>query len=234
MNQHIEHMELGQTGAETRPSPETSAIAARRFSIRRFLAKSLLFAAILKTQAACAGDEFTVGHYDEDAGGEDGEGGMMPDSGTDADADAGMDGGGGEGGDADAGTVYGFDNDPKKNACIKWLTMNGGVKVNASPDDNNCDPKPYGALPLAPSLDLGVWAKDVPNNNAIGFKSPYGITTYMTKCSPTPVPPNNSQMETLMLNGGYVSTTNASTLPKVDLVNASCANGAVYVMHIAP
>jgi hypothetical protein len=198
------------------------------------LANSALLAALIKTQAACAGDEFTVGHYEEDAGAEGGggEGGMTPDAGPDAEVDSGSDGGGGEGGDA--GPVYGFENDPKKNVCIKWMTMNGGVKVKASPDDNNCDPKPYGALPLAPSLDLGVWSKDAPTNNAVGFTSPYNITTYMTKCSPSPVPPNNSQMETLMLNGGYIGTTNASTLPKVDLVNASCANGAMYVMHLAP
>ncbi len=213
--------------------PETADLAP--VTSRRSLIARTALALVMQT-TACSGfsAEIPPEYNDAGEGGADASSDSMvitAEGGADAAKDAAAEA---DAGDADAGTVYGFANDPKKNVCIKWMTMNGGVKVNASPDDNNCDPKPYGALPLAPSLDLGVWSKDAPTNNAIGFTTPEKITTYMTKCSPSPVPPNNSQMETLMLNGGYVSTTNASTLPKVDLANASCANGAMYVMHVAP
>lgn len=208
---------------------ENSPITSRRSLVAR-----TALALVMQT-AACSGfsAEIPPEYNDAGEGGADASADSMvitAEGGTDASGDVAE----AEAGDADAGTVYGFANDPKKNVCIKWMTMNGGVKVKASPDDNNCDPKPYGALPLAPSLDLGVWSKDAPTNNAIGFSTSHKITTYMTKCSPSPVPPNNAQMETLMLNGGYIGTTNASTLPNVDLTNASCVNGAVYVMHISP
>ncbi len=224
--------QFGQEQAQKSPSLKADSranINARRF----FIAQAVLSAAL--AVQGCAADQFTVGPSDD--GGD--ETTMIDDGGIDSnvdalpDTDANFDG---ESGDVkDAAPVYGLSNDPNKNGCVKWMTAKLGVVQDASPDDNNCDPKPYGVLPLNKSYDLYIWDKDG-KSNEVAFTTSLGTTTLSTKCSSFNIPPKNSEMLAEMYAAGYSSTPNKSTPPAVDLSNGGCpdAGAAAYVIHIAP
>lgn len=134
----------------------------------------------------------------------------------------------------DAGPTAGFSNDADKNNCIHWLTANGGITQSLKSDNHVCEPKPVASMPIAAGYDVYVWSKDAPNNNKVRFSTPINATNYYTKCSTYTLPPNKAEMETELVGGGYIATSNAAVLPDVELTNAGCPNGAAFIVHIAP
>lgn len=159
-------------------------------------------------------------------GGTAGEGGM----GGTMNTTGGMGGMGGSGG---ADVVGVLSDAAGENECIHWLVTDGGVTVDFQDDTHDCLTKPLGSMPLASGQDVYLWSDDPASNNRVAFTlQGLTATSFVGKCSTFSLPPNKSEMETELFTGGYVPLTNADTLPDVALANASCADGAAFVVHV--
>ncbi len=119
------------------------------------------------------------------------------------------------------------------NECIHWLTSTLGTTQNFASDNNVCDPKPLGDIPLSQNESLYVWSKDPASNDHVKFILQGGLTPTQisTKCSTYSTPPNKLQMEGELFSGGYSNISSMGVLPDVELSNSSCPNGAAFVVQ---
>lgn len=140
---------------------------------------------------------------------------------------------GGTGGTGGGGIVGNLSDAAGENECIHWLVTDAGTTVDFQDDTHDCLTKPLGDIPLAAGQDVYLWADDPASNNRVALTlQGLTATSFVSKCSAYPVPPNQAEMETELFAGGYVATTNLDTLPDVALANAGCADGAAFVVHV--
>jgi len=207
--------------------------------------RNIAFAGALVGTAATAQACFPeFGEYTQ-TGGADGTGGTGASMETVTTTTGGMGGAGGSldvggaggmGGSAGAGgndVVADLSDDAGENECIHWLVSDAGTTVDFQDNTGQCLAKPLDSIPLATQQSLYMWSDHPASSNKVALTL-QGVTatSFLTKCSAYNTPPDQTEMETDLLSGGYVAATNAAVPPDVELANAGCPDGASYVVNL--